>query len=834
MTGAARTNSPQRVACGDPTTARSSPEPALIDRILFYVLLVVLSTRPLLSETFEPVQVSFLAALQAEAGPTPATTAGLDAVLLGASVLTLARGGRWRHRGVIAVGVALLFAAAVVSSFVAGDKPVARLAGGSLVTGVLAGVALTTLVRRRWMLALLLSALLATGVTTAIKCLSQHWYENPLTQQRWASVYKPELIRQGFDPQDPLFVNFERRMLAGEVHGFLGHPNVTASCLLMWLMPAAGLLAVALLRIAGRRAARSAADARPGQPWGMLAAGVLLCVGLAAALFLTGSRGAMVAAACALPLFVLLGAAASWCARHARALWAALIVGYVAVIAAGVGHGLRAGTLPHPSLAFRWYYWSAAGRVWQDAPLSGVGRENFAAAYLRYKPAEGTEEVRNPHDLWLSLLVEMGPLGLAGGVLLCGALLLTGLRALVPHTVSEHFASACGGRPPGRTVRTGAPSTADQEFGRDENPKTALEPPSDGLRAAYAAPVAAGVLLLHALSARPALGEPGALFAWGQEIALAWLLALIVCAWLLGESGAVRTEARWLIAGCWAALAGALVHGLIDFALLTSAGLSVFVLCAAGLVASRQVAQGAAHVSPSARSSVIAGTTAAAIVLLHFAVVLRPAVGASAAVTRLNAALRTAGTRAEASAALDQAAQCAREYRGTSAARAALRAMLQLGRHPGLLAEERRDWLAAARARAAENCAANPHDTSNYALLATIEAELADCHEHAGDTANAAQFRRLAAETWDRAVELYPTNPRARISAGQAWLAVWRSDGSAQAGTRAREHFAAALQIDDSRPPEEVMRLRPPERALIDDGLRTLAAAASPASQPTP
>ena len=92
------------------------------------------------------------------------------------------------------------------------------------------------------MLHLLLAALLASGVTTAVKCLDQRVYENPQTQEQWEQVYKPELIRQGLDPQDSLFINFERRMRAGEAYGFLGHPNVTASCLLMWLLVAAGLL----------------------------------------------------------------------------------------------------------------------------------------------------------------------------------------------------------------------------------------------------------------------------------------------------------------------------------------------------------------------------------------------------------------------------------------------------------------------------------------------------------------------------------------------------------------------------------------------------------------
>ena len=79
-----------------------------------------------------------------------------------------------------------------------------------------------------------------------------------------------------------------------------------------------------------------------------------------------------------------------------------------------------------------------------------------------------------------------------------------------------------------------------------------------------------------------------------------------------------------------------------------------------------------------------------------------------------------------------------------------------------------------------------------------------------------------AALHWQRAVELYPTDPRTRISAGKVWLEWSQESDDPQARAIAAEHFNAAREIDDSRPPGEVMRLRPAEREELEQYLQEL------------
>jgi len=743
------------IAAAVPETAAS-----WVDRALFWALLALLGARPLLSETFEPLQVSFLTALEVSGGPTPATTAVLDSLLLAAAACALARTRRgWG--GAIALGVTLLTMAVIVSSCVAGERTLALLAGADLVALVLGGAALVRLARARWMATLLVAVLLATGITTAIKCVSQALYENPQTRARWETVYKPALLRQGFDPQDPLFINFERRMQAGEAYGFLGHPNITASGLMMWLLATGGVLGGAL----GRRPLRSVA--------GPAVASAVLCASVAGALWLTGSRGAAVAAAGGVLLLLCLGMCAAWVARHARAVLLVALAGYAALVGAGVAYGLQRGTLPGASLAFRWYYWTAAARAIQDVPLTGLGRENFAEAYTRYKPAESTEEVRNPHNLWVGLLVELGPLGLVAGIVLCAGVVLASMRALAPPATDQ---PAAGGVTAGRCV-----------------------------------PVVASVLLVQAVASATPFGAPGVALVWGQEIAAVWTLALLVALWLLDVVTRAPNGRAWLVAGLCAALLAALVHGLVDFALLTPAGLAVGVLCAAGAVTLGGARTAAAVPVESARTwrgpvpwLLVGGMTVA-----HVLFVVCPSVATVSALNALDAALRSGRADAIPAAAARAAAV---PGGGSTAARSAARAMLQLSHAAPPEIGRRQEWARQAQEYAQIACARNPRDHTSQAVLAGIHEELGRLYGESGARQGSLDAWSEAAAAWERAVSLYPTSPRLRISAGKAWLAVGRATGTALAAERARGHFREALRIDDLWPSYEVMRLRPAER----------------------
>jgi len=761
----------------------------MIDRVLFCALLALLCARPLLSETYEHLELSFLNTIAAPGGPTPATTAWLDTVTLTAAGLALARGGRWRGNRAVAAGIALLAAGIVVSSLGAGDRHLARFAGTSMLVAVLAGAALASLLRERWMLHLLVAGLLAAGCTTAVRCVLQRTWERAATIEVWEQEQKPALLREGRNLDDPLIVNFERRMRSPEVDGFLAHPNVTGSCLMMALLTTFGLLAAGVCR--SRRTGATAAAPRARSEidprwlaWPALAAlGALLAVGV----WLTGSRGALAAGVIGVVLLVVLGGGARWAARHGSPVLLALAAVYLAGIGGVAAYGVRHGTLPHPSLAFRWYYWTTAVRAWQDAPLTGVGRGNFAAAYMQYKPAEGTEEVRDPHNIWLSLLVELGPLGLAGGVVLVAAGILAALRRLgAGADATDRLPGEGGGEDPIRTVAT------------------------------RAVPVALGVLLLHALLSGGVLVNSGTLVLWGVFVAGVWAGTFAVALSVLHLADRGARPAAWLTAGLLAAVLAALIHALLDFALTTAGGLACFVLCAVGAAGVRRCVTDEAQKARPGRWRVLAPAVAAlGLIAGQLVLVTLQVQSATGQRARLDDVLRQRPP-APASVAFAAARTAAEQSCGDAVVfRAGVRALLEVCGRPDLAEAARLAWLSEAQQQAARLVRVSAGDTNAHTLLAEADDALAALHERRGDAEDSARFAGYAADAWDRAVRLYPTNPRTRISAGLAWFAVWQKNHQPEGARRARGHFAAALRIDDCRAPEEVVRLRPQDRARV-------------------
>src|SRR5262249_51185584 len=151
--------------------------PSVFDLACFYLILAILAARPMVPETFERVELSFLANT-ADLGPTPATTVWMDAILLVASALAIVRygfgGARFRFAW-MATGLLLL--AVIISTAAAGEKRVAANAGAELCVFAIAGWALVRLMGQGWMSRILLAAAIASAGTNAIKCGLQRAYE---------------------------------------------------------------------------------------------------------------------------------------------------------------------------------------------------------------------------------------------------------------------------------------------------------------------------------------------------------------------------------------------------------------------------------------------------------------------------------------------------------------------------------------------------------------------------------------------------------------------------------------------------------------------------------
>lgn len=764
-----------------PPTASAAPV-ARIDLLLFYVLLALLAARPMIGETFEFSGPAFVEAVVPSAGATPVTTTALDSLSLIAASLALVRRGRWRRNLAIVIGLGGLIGSVLLSSAVARDGFRAVYEGWNLIAVALAAAALGTLVQRRWMWQIVLAALLAAGAVSAAKCLMQVFMEFPDTLDMWLTEIKPQLAQRGVDVDAPAIINYERRLQSGEATGYLTLSNLTASVLTMWLLVSLGLL-VGWLR-AGRPNETRQADTASRTVASLVGIGLVAL--LTTALWYTGSLGGYGACAVGLLLFALIGAKSGFVAPRAGRL---LVVGaalYVLTIVGVAAYGVRSGTLPHPSLAFRWHYWTTAVEAWQTAPLTGLGRGNFSAAYLQFKPPESTEEVRDPHNIWLTLLTELGPLGLAAGALLCGAVVQ-------------------------RSLRHAAPSAG-------QDPVSGLLPLIP--RAAYAA---FGVLAVQALGSGTPFSHPVMPIIWAVDVAVVWCGAFVAALLLVQLPSRSETAWRWCFAGVTAALVAALIHGLVDFTLLTAGGASAFALLS--IVAMRaQPTVEAPLVARAPLSRRMAAVVVALLLVGWHPLYVTYNVGrvvAQLAATRVLVHGRALAERPD--LVLRHAERLCAQPRVPAVLTAALQAGRQvIAAHPSrtealLPALERLHADAQATIRTPANDTAG-----NWSALGAFEAALAPPYRAADRDAESLAMLRSAAASYERSATLYPNDPRRHLSAGLAWLEVHRETYEEDASKHARAHFDRALAIDATRPPAEVTRLSPDERRTIERGLREL------------
>lgn len=785
-----------------PASAAAAPLPwrVMLEQVLFLALLSALVARLLMGESFEPLDLSFLQPDVVSSGPSPASTTWLDSLVLVLSGgALLVRLGRCRLAPSVVCGLAMLVLAVGLSSMAACKTRLALNAGASLVIAALAAVALAQLLRRPWMTHLLAAALLAACGTNAVKCIAQVTHEFELVREDWQKR-KEALFAQGARPDDPMIVNFERRMNSRLAAGHIGQPNVAGGCLAAGAVALLGVILVSVGAVARRRAADGPASAAesetPGGPTiSPLAALVIACalLGLlAVGLWLTDSLGALLAALGGVAVYGVL----LWLQGRrlsAGRIFALLVAGYLGLAGAGVAYGLARGTLPNESLAFRWNYWQTALRAMPEAPLTGLGRLNFLEAYLRHKDPVATEEVRDTHNLWVTLLVELGPLGFMAGALLIGAAVYGGLRS--------------ASRPPPGPAR---PPTTPFDARNDIPPLIAVL--SAGL----------GVLVVQLLFS----GAPPDAYSLGLPF-----LLLLVAAFLMfqavvpeGSTGAIMPLALA------SALLVLLLHSLVDFTVLVQAGGALL----AGLTACAWGWGARAAESPPEHVPRVALAGLLALPVLHVALCAYPTGLAEVRLADWRAYLAATASSAE---SVEQVSQVlAGGWGAVSAdpldarpARVVGRTVFQCSQGPNVPLDPRRRWLTLAEAYARASAARCARETSIQRLLADITIAQSQAAAEAGDAPAARALLRTSLGHWEALIEFYPSDPRGRIAAAQAWARYWRgakADGDPRESERAaasvRAHLRVALQIDAARKPDVTEKLTPAERAVVDGLLREL------------
>ncbi|MFF0433370.1 O-antigen ligase family protein [Streptomyces sp. NPDC004327] len=183
---------------------------------------------------------------------------------------------------------------------------------------------------------------------------------------------------------------------------------------------------------------------------GRVRTAALVCAGLLfVPLVLSFSRGAWIATVLTCGVQLLL----SGLRRAARAALAVAALGVVLVGGFGVGSEMvkervtsitQVAAAPDQSVTDRYTLWAAAGRMWRDDPLTGVGLKGFPAyrdsnASLALSSGSDTagagaafarQPLLSPHNMYLLVLSEQGLIGLLALAGSWVALLVAALRRL--------------------------------------------------------------------------------------------------------------------------------------------------------------------------------------------------------------------------------------------------------------------------------------------------------------------------------------------------------------------------------------------------------------------
>jgi hypothetical protein len=306
--------------------------------------------------------------------------------------------------------VALMVLVAFSARHALDRRPAINLAWEWIALGV-AYLLLRNLPRTRGESSVIAGAMVATAFAVSVYGLYQSAVELPALREQFARNPGPILAQRGIALNTPAAARFRDRLMgSNEVMSTFALANSLAGFIVGPLVLA---LAVWWSNLIHRDPARSRWRAL------MMAAPVILV--LLVCLMLTKSRSSW------LGLLVGVGIVA-W---HSRGLVSRRVLltagGWVlAIVALLAGLGLATGRLDREvltqssmSLRYRWEYWRGTGRMltWTDKGVMpvprpafwwGVGPGNFRTEYLRYKLPESSEEILDPHNLFLEVLATAG------------------------------------------------------------------------------------------------------------------------------------------------------------------------------------------------------------------------------------------------------------------------------------------------------------------------------------------------------------------------------------------------------------------------------------------
>jgi O-antigen ligase len=471
---------------------------------------------------------------------------------------------------------------AVLSVAWAGDKFDALVESSHLVAAAALFWAMAQLVRSWLRLRIVAGACMGLLIVYVAQGLHYKFVDVPDTAKFWQAHRAEEMRSHGWQEGDYALKQYELKVLGGEMMGFHSSPNSFAATIVMLSVIVGG---VGIQRIVNKDES------------GIIGATILPVPFALFIIYLTHSNAALATPVIAAGILVAIGFFAGVLNRKRTVAFSLCAIAIVLGTLAVIGHGIFHGSLPSASLNFRWRYWTAAMKLVHAHPLLGIGYGNFGNWFVSVRPAAAAEEVKDPHNLLVRALSELG---------IVGAVLLVGWLARVwwewTNATRPGFASSTG--TPGEGGGEGSRSA--RHFGKGPHPNPLpgyreKEKQTYGPRKMFATICSLSVLaVLVKILAGIDLSADASWVAYEiiKHIVFGMFLLIGIAIVVVRSSKDASIDDRpspWILWAMLAALAVFLIHNAIDFSLFEPGSMMLFMLVGGAVLGVRSPSLAGQH-----------------------------------------------------------------------------------------------------------------------------------------------------------------------------------------------------------------------------------------------